>query len=244
MDHGLLLICFDINSIHDENNPSQNNNTDQLLESPIRILDDFFSNHKMLKTEKSKINASETKYIFSPNFLENSYFQIISVNNLSFVHEISLDADAYLIFINLEDEKTEEKLEYLIHYIVESCCAIEIKTYIVGMYKNKILSGLNNKELETYFNDNSLNYEYYTIKFTNNEKEHNCLYDIVNKNNINDKNTPMKENGPHKLTEIIEKVMINMYEIKMGVEYNPFKNKFVKKSTKGYNDADSKCDIF
>ena len=30
----------------------------------------------------------------------------------------------------------------------------------------------------------------------------------------------------------------------MGVEYNPFKNKFVKKSTKGYNDADSKCDIF
>ena len=121
MDHGLLLICFDINSIHDENNPSQNNNTDQLMESPIRILDDFFSNHKMLKTEKSKINASETKYIFSPNFLENSYFQIISVNNLSFVHEISLDADAYLIFINLEDEKTEEKLEYLIHYIVESC---------------------------------------------------------------------------------------------------------------------------
>ena len=109
------------------------------------------------------------------------------------------------------------------------------------MYKNKILSGLNNKELETYFNDNSLNYEYYEIKFTNNEKEHNCMYDIVNKKNINDKN--MKENGPHKLTEIIEKVMINMYEIKMGVEYNPFKNKFVKKSTKGYNDADSKCDI-
>ena len=73
---------------------------------------------------------------------------------------------------------------------------------------------------------------------------HETLDNMIMHKNTNDKNMGMKENGPHKLTELIEKIMINMYETTMGVEYNPFKNKFVKKSTKGYNDADSKCDIF
>ena len=41
-------------------------------------------------------------------------FQMVIINNLSFIHEISLEADGFLIFLNLEDEKTEDKLSYLI----------------------------------------------------------------------------------------------------------------------------------
>jgi hypothetical protein len=243
MDDSIILISFDINSTHEENNQDKNKANESLVESPQRIFEEFFSNHKQIQMDKKKLNESETKYIFSLNMPDMSSFQIIAINDLSFIHEIALDADAYIIFINLEDPKTEEKLEYLIRYIVEGCCSVETKTCVVGLYKDKILPGYNKEELENLFNDNNLIFEYFQVKYTENEKQHNCLNKMIeNKNNF-DKNLMEKNNSELKMNEAIEKILLSVYENKFGVEYNMIKNKFIKKGSKAGNDANSLCNI-
>lgn len=80
----------------------------------------------------------------------------------------------------------------------------------------------------------------------NNNKEHICLLDLSHKKNKNDNNKRKlnEENYEYKLPEIIEKIIINIYEIKMSVIYIPDKKKFIKKETKNENKSNSQCNIF
>lgn len=244
MDDSIILISFDINSTHEENNEDKNNKSNEsLMESPDRIFEEFFSNHKQTQMDKKKLNESEKKYTFSLNLPDMSCFQIITINDLSFIHEIALDADAYIIFINLEDPKTEEKLEYLIRYIVEGCCSVETKTCVVGLYKDNILPEYSEEELEKLFNDNNLVFEYFQVKYRENENEHNCLYQMIDNKNNFDKKLVEKNNSELKLNETIEKILMSLYENKFGVEYNMIKNKFIKKDSKAGNVANSVCNI-
>lgn len=243
MDDSIILISFDINSTHEENNEDKNKSNESLMESPDRIFEEFFSNHKQTQMDKKKLNESEKKYTFSLNLPDMSCFQIITINDLSFIHEIALDADAYIIFINLEDPKTEEKLEYLIRYIVEGCCSVETKTCVVGLYKDNILPEYSEEELEKLFNDNNLVFEYFKVKYSENENEHNCLYQMIDNKNNFDKKLVEKNNSELKLNETIEKILMSLYENKFGVEYNMIKNKFIKKDSKAGNVANSACNI-
>ena len=244
MEHGTFLVCFDINSIQEENQTKQINNSEDLMENPIGFLNRFFTDHKITNMEKTQLSASETKYLFTLNLPHSALFQIISINNLSFIHEISLDADAYLIFINLEDNKTSEKLDYLIRYITESCSSVEITTYIVGLYKEKIIDECNKEDLETLFNEHNLNYDYFQIKYTNDEAQHFCLYKFIGDKNYNDKTFFRKNPEEYKLYEIAEKILFEIYESKMGLKFDPYKRRFVEKSAKGVNMAKSgECNI-
>ena len=240
MSQGLLLICFDINSSHEENN-KQKNHIENLPESPTRILDEFFLTHKSLKFEKEAVSKSKTSYKFNIKIPELTNVQIITINDLSFIHEICIDADGYLVFINLEDENFEKKLEFLIKYIGEYCSG-EIKVYIVGLYKDKILKTFQNEEI-------NLNYEFFKVKYNmnDNNKEHICLYESNNNKN-NDVKRSKKiindEGHEYKLQEIIEKIFINIYEVKMSVIYLPDKKKFVKKGSKNENTSNSHCVIY
>ena len=244
MDQELLLVCFDINSSHEENISKKNDKSaEELIENPIRIFNEYFDNHKKLKMEKNQLNNSEIKYNFDLGLPECSQFQLIVINDLSFVHDICLNADGYLIVINLEDIKTEEKLEYIIKYISDGCCNLETKSFIVGLYKDKILPGYSKETLETLFNDHNLIYEYHQIKYSLGAKNHNCFFDIIN-NKGNKKNINQNDyKSGFRLQEILEKIIVNMYETKMGVEYDPEKKKYVKALDRG-NEANSKCEIY
>ena len=82
------------------------------------------------------------------------------------------------------------------------------------------------------------------IKYTIDENGHNCIYDIIeNKNNNFDKKELDDLNKDIKISEAIEKILISTYENKFGVEFNMFKNKFIKKGSKTNNDANSVCNI-
>ena len=213
MHQELLVICFDINSYHEENNKQNKNNIEQLPESPDRIMKEFISNHKSLKPEKKEIDKSKFSYKFNVNLPEETSFQLLTINDLSCIHEICVQADAYLVFINLEDDNLEKKLEFVIKYINEFCSGT--KVYIIGLYKDKNFVSFQDEELENLINKKYLNYEYFKIKYNmnNNNKEHICLLDLSHKKNKNDNNKRKlnEENYEYKLPEIIEKIIINIY---------------------------------
>ena len=241
---GILLVLFDINGSRDENNNNENNDSENLLENPKRIIKEFFSSHQISNLETQQLKPSELLYKFKNDLYDSSLFQMVIINNLSFIHEISLEADGFLIFLNLEDEKTEEKLSYLIKFMSESCCLGEKKITFVGLYKNEILPQFKKEELEIFFGD-SINFDYYEIKYDikDNEKKHNCMYETTNKKKSNKNKVEKKEKKELNLLEIIEKVTIDAYENKMSVIYIPDKKKFIKKDDKNNDNSHSRCII-
>ena len=256
MTSNIRIICFDINSGYDEDfNKSLGENI-LALENPLRILNEFLEIHLFLESEKIRKSSSEIKYTFKFNFSEKNeiIFEIIVLNDLSFIHDISLDADAYLVFTNLENENTIIQLEKIIKYILESC-SLEIKTYLVGIYKDKILSSLNKEILESYFEEEKLNCEYYQIKYRNNKNEnennynhlciYECKYKIINKSERRysqkekekeRKNSINKKNELKNLIDVVENILIQIYEMKNNVI---FETKINKKIDKERSDSDS-----
>ena len=241
----ILMVCFDINSTREENQVKPDNNNEETMENPSNIFKKFFDSHKIIKPEINKINPSEIDHKFSLNLPEETSFQIRTISDLSFIHEISLNADSYIIFINLEDVQTQEKIEYLIRYILESCCSVDIKTYIIGMYtdKDNIREECKKEELENIFNEDNLSYEYFQIKYTGKENAHFCLYEYIGNKSYGDKNFLRKKIEDYTLTEVVEKIINETYENKMGLIFDPYKRKFVGKTDKNLGGDNSNCNI-
>lgn len=175
----LLIVCFDVNSEYDEERLTISPNKNDLeIESPNRIIKEFLSAHTFqdLKTEIK--SPSETKYTFTVESAgkESLYYEIYTVTDLSFVHNVSMLADAYVVFINLGVEKTKEQLDKIIIYLKESC-SIEVKTYLVGVFKDKILPNLQQNEIKSYLEKQNFRCDYRQM----------CCGSIEEKNNLKDK---------------------------------------------------------
>ena len=247
MNNGLLLICFDINNSHAEN--KENDNTENLPESPFRIMSEYFSNHKYSNLERQEISNSKISYKFKVELKEVSSFYLFIISDLNFIHEICMEADGYLVFINLEDKDLEKKLKFLIRYIKEGCSE-QTKIYFVGLYKDVILPDFQKEKLENLFNDKNLYFEYFQVKYNMNDtlnKIHNCLNETFNEDNNNKKKSQLniiEEKHEYKIQEMIERIFIKLYENKMGVIYDHNKKKFITKNSKEEDNSNSNCNIF
>ncbi len=180
---------------------------------------------------------------------ENTLFQIRIINDLSFFHEICFNADSYIIFINLEKSQTKEKLECLLEYINNNICPGLIKTYIVGLYNNKIVQECQKDELEILFNENDwLFYEYFQIKINEEQNQHFCFYEYINNKKYNDKVFLTKKIKDYNLLEILEKIINNIYESKYYILTDPFKTKYKDKQIRfekqDGNYSGVNCNIF
>jgi hypothetical protein len=249
MSQKLLLICFDINSSYEEN--KNNENAENLPESPYRIMSEYFSNHKISNLEKQEIPNSQISYKFNVDLPEVSSFNLFIINELNFIHDICMQADGYLVFINLEDENLENKLEDLIRYIKEGCSE-SIKIYFIGLYKDAILPSCKKENLENLFNEKNLYFEIFQVKYDMNDnfnKAHNCLSEALKKDDSNNKKKNQlnisEEKHEYKIQEIIEIIFIKLYENKMGVIYDTIKKRFIKKNSKEIeNNSNSFCNIY
>ena len=217
------IVCFDLNGSYEASYIVPLEENKSLLESPLRIFDEFMETHLFLETEKTCENSTKITYNFKFSNDDSNSFEIITLSDLSYVHNISLKSDGYLIFLNLEDQNTIELLEKIIKYV--NSCSMEIKAYIVGIYKDKILPILNKEALDSYLDEKNLNYEYYQIKYENNKngvrKNHICINNyLLNKGN---KNKRERKSGKlarkkdvnkyenYNLTDIIELIFIQAY---------------------------------
>ena len=239
------IVCFNINSI----NQNDIKEDEIQLEDPFKILDEFIEIHPFFKTEKNNTSSTHTKYSFISEFSKNNQleFEIHILNDISFIHDISSLVDANLVFINLENQDTIQKLEKIINYINDSCTSL-LKIYLIGLYNDKILPILNTEIIEL-FEEHTFNYEIFQIKYNADDKnKHLCLHESKeNKNNKKLKKDSLDKND--NLFDIIENILIQIYEMKMSVIYLPDKKKFKNISFKGgdgisYNESRSKCDIF
>ena len=249
MNNGLLLICFDINNSHAEN--KENDNTENLPESPFRIMSEYFSNHKYSNLERQEISNSKISYKFKVELKEVSSFYLFIISDLNFIHEICMEADGYLVFINLEDKDLEKKLKFLIRYIKEGCSE-QTKIYFVGLYKDVILPDFQKEKLENLFNEKNLYFEIFQVKYDMNDnfnKAHNCLSEALKKDDSNNKKKNQlnisEEKHEYKIQEMIEIIFIKLYENKMGVIYDTIKKRFIKKNSKEIeNNSNSFCNIY
>ncbi len=254
MNTKINIVCFDINSVFDDNLDKSIDENKLALENPIRILDEFIESHKFLGSEKKSKKSSEIKYSF--NFsLSNDYkilYEIVVLNNLSYIHNITSKADACLVFINLENKNTIAQLEKIVKYITESC--VNAKTYLIGIYKDKIIPILNKETLDSYFEEENLIYEYYQIKCENYDIErdrinHKCIQEKNSNSNPDKKkdNIPEKKSKSNKknnvtennLLDIVEMCFIKIYENKIGL----FKE-IKEGDSKSNNNSKSGCNIF
>ena len=107
-------------------------------------------------------------------------------------------------------------------------------------------------EIEEIFNEEQLNYDIYQIKYNIDDKNnHICIYDNKEKKNSKKlKKNSLKDNDNDNdnLIDIIENILIKIYELKMNVVYLPDKNKFktlkYKENGGGNNESRSKCIVF
>ena len=258
MNTKINIVCFDINSVFDESLFQSMDENILALENPLRILDEFIESHKFLEPEKKRKKSSEIKYSFSFS-LSKDYkisYEIVVLNNLSYIHSITSKADACLVFINLENKNTITQLENLVKYITESC--VNAKTYLIGIYKDKIIPVLNKETLDSYFEEENLIYEYHQIKCADYDKErdrinHKCIQEqkfnsnsVERKDNIpgkksksNKKNNGNNYESENNLLDIIELSFIKIYEHKMGLS---IENK--EGEQKSNSNSKSGCNIF
>ena len=236
MNSKINIVCFDINSVFDDNLNESLDENNLALENPIRILDEFIESHKFLDTEKKRKKSSEIKYSF--NFsLSNDYkisYEIVVLNDLSYIHNIISKADAFLVFFNLENKNTIAQLEKIVKYIIESC--VNAKAYLIGIYKDKIIPVLNKETLDSYFEEENLIYEYIQIKCENYDKErdrvnHKCIQEKNSNSNpdkrkgkipekksrSNTKSNVNNSESENNLLDIVELSFIKIYENKMGL---------------------------
>jgi len=247
MVSNISISCFDIN---------YENNRDILeflgeniftLECPLRIFDEFLDVNSFIETTKRRRNASEFKYTFQTNLYEKKIaLEIFVLYDLSYIHDISLYADAYLLFINLEKGNTLEQLDKITKYILESCC-MDKKIYIIGIYKDKIIPNLDKDLLEIYLDDQNINYEYYQIKYDINSliinkkdgKEKNDDFErtLRKKNKKEIKNDKKKTNL--NLIDIILTIIRQIYEMKIDNCNSNITCKYEK-----MNECKSGCNCF
>lgn len=240
------IVCFDLNGSYEEGYTVTLEENKSLLESPLRILDEFMETHLFLETEKTYENSTKIIYNFKFSNDDSNSFEIYTLSDLSYVHKISLESDGYLIFVNLEDQNTLELLDKIIKYLIS--CSIQIKAFIVGIYKDQILQILNKEALNSYLDEKNLNYEYYQIKYENNKngvrRNHICINNyLLNKGNksesqrknrklIRKKDVNKYEN--FNLTDIIELIFIQTYS-------NEYNNSRIMKSYLDYDVEKSFC---
>lgn len=165
MPQKLIIVCFDINSEYEEDLEDKSVvNTLIDLESPSRIFDEYFETNLFLDSEKFQ-GKVETKYSLSSfpvSEKKSVSYEIYVFKDLSFVHNVSLSADSNIIFTNLENEKSLEKLERLFSYMKE-LYLLEIKTYVIGVFFNRILPNMKRKNMNEFFNRQSCNCEYFQV---------------------------------------------------------------------------------
>ena len=171
MSNSIKIDFFDINGEYNEDVEVDIANNFLLIDSPMRILEQFINENFLQDLKKDCEDKYIIKYSFSYKISKKKKININCniINNFSVSHSDTLESNGYFIFCNLENAKTLDLLDKLIDYILEygGC---KIKTYIIGVYKEKIDESLNYNNMTNFLNKNDFEYNYYEMFIGDDDK--------------------------------------------------------------------------
>ena len=168
----IKLDFFDINGEYKDDVEVDIKKNFLLLDSPMRILDQFI-NENFLQDLKKETDEDKfiTKYKFSYELKPDTKITINCdiINIFSVSHQSTLNSKGYIVFCNLESECTYELLEKIIDYIIENC-SLNVKTYMIGVFKDKIDEDKTYAKMKNYFSKYDFECDYYEMYLGNNDK--------------------------------------------------------------------------
>jgi hypothetical protein len=226
MSNSIKIDFFDINGEYNEDVEVDIANNFLLIDSPMRILEKFINENFLQDLKKDCEDKYITKYSFSYNIPKNEKININCniINNFSISHSEVLESNGYCIFCNLENKKTLDLLDKLIDYIIEYC-GYKIKTYIIGVYKEKIDESMDYTKMNNLLKSLDFEYNYYEMYIGDKDK-----FEMIK--------------ATHNNSETMENVFKSIFYNICGEEIAPPKIKKGIIKDKDSGSHGSKCKIF
>jgi len=131
--------------------------TDNTTDTPNTIINIFLSKytHTIIKESKHVISFL-TKL---PNSEEQKKIMVCSVLKLEKEYTGVKDVNCYIMFVNIEEKDSINKLNNIIVYF-NNYCDDSKKIFLIGFFKNNNNINLSMEELSGILEDNHLQYEY------------------------------------------------------------------------------------
>lgn len=166
----MTINFFDINGEYQEDVEIDSEKNFLLIDSPMRIIDQYINENFLQDLKKKTEDQFVIQYTFSYQIKQNVFITINCdiINNFSVSHQGTLDSNGYIVFCNLENEKTFELLEKIIDYIKENC-SINVKTYIIGVFSQNIGEDKTYSKMTAFLSEQDFEYEYYEMFVGNKE---------------------------------------------------------------------------
>ena len=224
MYKNIEIVFCDINNIIEEENNNEEikdekDDNEKLM--AFKIINHFLDNHILIDLEKEKYEQYyEYSFIYQIHkHVANrcKFYLFTKVTQKSFI----IDSNALYLFIDLENDETEELLQKAIEF-VKKICPPDITIYILGMYEEKYQTVLSKESVTQLFFDAQINYKYDEINISINKKvNHDNLGNInkegdENNNKLNEnKNNEVNENEEElfeKIDDIIESAKLEIFE--------------------------------
>lgn len=149
---------------------NENNNT------PIDLINIYlkFHKHSILKKNKHSIAFSGTL----PG-VKNS-IQIMICSILDFYKEYTgiADVNCYLLFIDLENSESTEKLEIIMNYVKDHC-DLDKKFCVIGMISKEKEIILNKEKIKKIIDENKIDFEYKEINIKQENEINNLIEELL-----------------------------------------------------------------
>ena len=221
MNTKLKILFFDLNNQQENKEEEKENELKSLNEI---IIDKFIDEHIITEKKINKDNEKPENNFISFNYdiqpKNNINIIFYNLNSFNKTYSINLIVDAFFIIVDIENKNYYDKLINLISYIKDNC-ANEIKSYILGIYKNKnnIINEFQNDFIKTILDKKKFLYNYQLVFFDKDDKNKNLI-------------------------ELLEDLFLQVYKNKKNIKLT----KIPKSETISYenlNDDNTKsCEIF
>jgi hypothetical protein len=122
------------------------------------IMSKYFNNNSNITAHSQKDFFSFT-YQLKSN--KNTKIKLFYLNSFDCQYEICLNADAYVLFVDLQCKDVFNKMGKIIKYIKE-LCSYDVKTYVYGKYESNLLKV---KEFDVFEMNDYLNGKYFLYEY-------------------------------------------------------------------------------
>ena len=198
----ILITFFDINGEYRNDVFPDIEKNFLFLDNPMRIIEQYINENFIQDIKKQTEDQFVIRYKFSYEIEQNTFILVNCdiISNYSLSHQSTLYSNGYIVFCDLERNSTLDLLDKIIDYIRENC-SINVKTYIIGIFKENIDEKNSYQNMLNFLDGIDFEYDYYEMYLGDKNK-----FSIISKEYENSKT----------MDEIFKTVFKEIYESGYG----------------------------